>query len=381
MKLCFLGVWCVTVSLTLISCSDEKISPVSSAELAELHGSAVHIAEHLNPIPEDEPPFINSPSFQRYFKRLGRIELSDDVLIGEFSSLQISPSGRLLIHDRTGHDVFLFEPDGRLVRTLSSEGCDPGLPWKPEGAVFSPTGEIFVTNNRNRDVLFNADGFCTRLVDRGLVPSRSTVLTESGDLFALVTQGSSGRYIQHFDIDGIARPRIAESNEFSVILPLLIAGGLAQDDTGRLYLGLPVGAQISVFDTSGTDLGRVGTAPEYFRPIERDLPDNHARRAIFGVMETSSSIVAISLLDTDTLILFIRNGFEDYETSEKTIGLHVMSTSGETLTSIPILLSGYKTMLLGARDGLLYRATYPDVDSDDDGNQSLIVYRFVGESI
>jgi hypothetical protein len=66
----------------------------------------------------------------------------DDLIFGAVGSVQRGPDGNVYVMDQQLSQVFVFTPDGDLLRTLSREGEGPGETRRPEHMVFLPDGSL-----------------------------------------------------------------------------------------------------------------------------------------------------------------------------------------------------------------------------------------------
>ena len=373
---------CFVIScLCFAACVSDEAPPVPSVGRTALHGSAALVAEHLLSITYNEPLLIESPSFQRYFKRLGRIELSDSVLVGSITKIVIDANGRLLVFDRQPGQIFLFAPDGEFLKELSVEPCDPGFEWRPSDVVFSPLGSIFIPQNGPRHVVFDSSGECDYITGNIRTSYSGNVFTADHEIYTFV-RTRDGHFINHYDRDGEVIRKIGESDHQRNFLNRISAMNLLQDATGRLFRLLPTSPLIQVYDSAGVDLGTIGSVPDMYRMYGDDIPGglrgSDMVKAMNAIMREHSVSPYMVLLDEDLLLVYSTNGFEDRETSDRGSMLQIISTSGVVLTPEPIYMGPVKLYIAGARDGLLYFTTVPETDENGDwGNQGLEVYQFI----
>jgi sugar lactone lactonase YvrE len=116
-----------------------------------------------------------------------------------------------------GHQVFKFNPDGRVLMTLGKAGVSgsgPDLFDQPTDVVVAPNGDIFVTDSHrggknNRVVRFTKDG----------------------------------RYVKEWGTKGSGPGQISEPHT------------IAMDSRGRLFVGDRENNRIQIFDQDGRVLG------------------------------------------------------------------------------------------------------------------------------
>ena len=85
----------------------------------------------------------------KHFERIGTIKFDglDTLLIGFIEQVDVDSNGRLLITDRIGKQVLLFDSTGTLLASLHPSTCHPAFPFSPSAAVFGNDEFIFVKNN------------------------------------------------------------------------------------------------------------------------------------------------------------------------------------------------------------------------------------------
>ena len=142
-----------------------------------------------------------------------------------------------------GHQVFKFNPDGKILMTLGKAGVSgstPDLFDQPTDVVIAPSGDIFVTDSHrngknNRVVKFTKDG----------------------------------KYIKEWGKKGSGRGELSEPHT------------IAMDSRGRLFVGDRENNRIQIFDQDGRVPRRVAAV----RAPERDLhhEGRHDLRRRFGV--------------------------------------------------------------------------------------------------
>ena len=128
-----------------------------------------------------------------------------------------------------GHQVFKFDPDGRVLMTLGKAGVSgsgPDLFDQPTDVAIGPNGDIFVTDSHrngrnNRVVQFSKDG----------------------------------TFIKEWGTKGAGPGQFSEPHT------------IAMDSRGRLFVGDRENNRIQIFDQDGTFLDAVAAV----RPSERHL--------------------------------------------------------------------------------------------------------------
>ncbi len=374
-------VFCVGLS----SCGGRKAAVNEVVATAPLNGSAAIVAESLKPVPDEESWFTESTSFKRYFQRVGRIEFDENALFKGIGTLEVSAQGRLLVADRAGNEAYLFDSEGRLLKQLSPESCHPGLDWRPFSAVFHPDGSILVVSASSApSYRFNPDGDCLGSAMSAEAHITFAAGSDEGAVYAFRI-GREEYSISQYDSTESHIKKVWADTRYKNTIRRYYAGGLVLGSDGRLFLSLPPFPVPIAIDLESGKASELGVPPGYYRPVGPDIPDGTMGiEALMSAMKKFSGGATIpthlSLLDKDKLLVQYNNNYEDFQTSERGIGLHIISTDGRSITTESILLKGYLSHFAAAREGLLYRVTYP-VELPDGSwtNFGLMVYRFVGE--
>ena len=134
----------------------------------------------------------------------------------------VDPAGNLWVTDargdgKKGHQVFQFDPNGKVLRTLGRAGVSgsgPDLFDQPTDVLVAPNGDIFVTDSHrngknNRVVRFDKDG----------------------------------RFLKEWGRKGSGPGEISEPHT------------IAMDSRGRLFVGDRENNRIQIFDQDGRTLG------------------------------------------------------------------------------------------------------------------------------
>lgn len=324
-----------------------------------------------------------SAGHDRYFNPVGLIRLSNDVVIGMITSLDLSEDGNILIADRTAGEVFLFAPDGRFVRRLDPTACDPGLAFIPFSAGFTPEGGIMVQNGTRPNVVeFDATGSCTGIHDVPVNAFGGIVRGGDGRLYALNNNPASW-HILAFGSGGAA-DTLLSGPDFSQYNARMggLTNSLIATTQGRLVFMQRQDALVTLIDPASGSNRKIGGAPADYRPIEDDLTPGlrgteRILKDIRRISEGKSMTIGIDEVAEHVIAVTYKNSWEDNQASIRSTGMQFVHTSGEVLNTEPIHFRLYLSGTLAGRDGVIIRegSRYEEPNLGMDDNRPLIVYR------
>ncbi len=256
----------------------------------------------------------HSQAFSDYFQPVDTIALSPDVLIGKVYRMDVDADGRMLILDRSTFEVSLFESDGRFIRTLSVEACNPGFEMHPIGAYFNGD-EIFLTNSGIWGFRFNSDGTCKGPVDDGFRPEPDLAAVptpdqsgtwKAGDIFLLDTN-RSGHQIQRFDHTGAHKMDYPLRTDFARYVSRTSMGSVNVVGDEILVVR-PHRPTALVYSLDGPFLREIGTVPDNFRALPKDIDEpegdlQQKMKAIASAVMEYSSVFQAGLINDSTMVV------------------------------------------------------------------------------
>lgn len=103
-------------------------------------------------------------------------------------------------------------------------------------------------------------------------------------------------------------------------------------------------------------------------------------RQVQSQMLTASFAYHLYAVDTRTLLIIHRNGYETDEESDRVFGLQVVDTDGTVLNDGSIMLpaTANQSPVRAVRDGRIYIMSYADSVTTD-RNPTVLTYRFKGK--
>ena len=133
--------------------------------------------------------------------------------------------------------ISIFTLEGQLIRTIGSEGCDPGQFNWPTALAISPDGDMYITDyNNHRVQVFSPDGVFQREFGKGqlnrpydiLITADGHVLVADANNNRVVIFNTTGQFIHSFEVG--SQPY-----------------GLAIDHNGDLFVTLYSDKQVAIF--------------------------------------------------------------------------------------------------------------------------------------
>jgi len=361
--------------LMLVGCQSEK-DPCEQGSV----GTGSLGVSGLTSSSSDRPVFeSDSVTFNHFFKPVRTVYLSEDVLVGDVSSLDVNSEGGLLITDLRGNQVLLFDKTGRYLKTLSVEACHPGFNWNPIRAKFKPDGSIQITNNGPWGYRFSRDGDCVGGMDDGFRLPFHFDFDGEGNIYGFYRR-PDGYFIKKMNPMGRETSTFAQDGRFKNFVVRMRVGGLAHDRQGFVYLALPHSPYVYKYDEHGNCLGALGQKPAYFRSLAEDIGDftgntGKIAEALFDKLEEISITLHLFLLDKDKLLIMYENQYKYRQKPDEEIGIVVMDLEGHSLMTIEM---DKRAWFLLAKEGYVYRVVQPPPDQQGNvPNPALEVSQFI----
>ena len=338
-------------------------------------------AWHLSPYNPDRDGYPHSASFSRYFEAVGFLDLPDSILIGEISSLEVAPaSSNLLVVDHHSSAVHVLDAQDRKWRRLEAESCHPGFVFRPFNAAFDGAGRIVTGSNAAASgFLFTDAGECDGAIDIGFGPPNDLSGNKNG---AVVYRAGRDSYTvaQIAYADGTTQTFFEDDSFVALNSRFRLVHHLARTVDRRFAFVQPQSPKVRMLSPSDSSVVEIGSAPNYYRPIEKDISSAYLDTEDFfdelrEIREGKSFTSAVYSLGDSILAVFYTNGYETFERSEKSMGLQLIDLNGATLNDEPILMRGYRSGFVGAAHGLLFRVAAEYENDFEYSNAPIAVYR------
>lgn len=336
----------------------DKYAPASSTDIAEGSGQ----------------------SFEKYFELVDTIVLSDEVVIGTASRLEVGPNGELLVLDPTSDNVILFDKKGQFLSVLDVEPCHPGFDWNPGKLSFRDDGRILVVNGGFGGFYFDGEGHCLESLNGEYFGPRFVAVGPDHNLY-----GFRMRRVQ-YGIEwaseyGNDSRYLIEGNETNNILVRVVAGGILVDESKHVFLTVPNRPFVYKISPEDEAIQVLGYRPSYYRqmsgetPVDRGASGRSAMDEVNRIVMSSSVTINMHLLDRDKIMILYTNSYNRETRPSEMFGIHVMNTNGESLIEEEILVAG--PVFSAGRGGLAYLILHPELEDDASvQNPTIEVYEF-----
>ena len=307
----------------------------------------------------------------KHFERIGTIKFDglDTLLIGFIEQVDVDSNGRLLITDRIGKQVLLFDSTGTLLASLHPSTCHPAFPFSPSAAVFGIDEFIFVKNSSGGywGYHFTAEGACLGRADPSFSSPRFIDVDPEGTMYGvgagpptkrvLTRMNSAGKVLAEFPLPPVEFP----NSEYR-----FGQGGLIADGTHIFYASAGT-LDILKLDPNGTEVDRISKRNLWFSSPNKDIPADAWQ--VFEAMKDHRGTTIVSLFElTDETILV------QYIDRDKGTGYQVFTKDGVLIAEE----LGLNTLFLHGANGVVYSMVYPDYDGRGElSNPALEVYRFI----
>jgi len=327
--------------------------------------------------------------FLKYFKKVKTIELDEKAAIKILSHLDIDNSGKLLITDAAGK-VFLFSPNGKLIKELKSDDCHPGITWKPFKAMFKPDGEIMIINAYPGSMRFKNDGSCIgKMDDKFIMQGLDAACFTDGSFITFnnylvpntapfIRYDKTGKELNKF---GSYDSRF---KNFIKQLGMFLYGNMTIDKNDVLYKVFFHSADIYKYDKKGNTLGKIFRKPDRYLQIKDDIPILEFPTPTEDAAKYKEAVIKFKkeaekyeftyskklFLLADNLLFFVYTIGDDF-------GVQIFNTNGKYLLNNDIKI-GKMSNILGAKNNLVYIINEQNNKDLTSLTTSIDIYKYTG---
>lgn len=304
--------------------------------------------------------------FSKYFRLTSTIQISDDVVIGEISHLDINKNGDILLTDVIGNAVFLFDKTGHIIKQLSTQPCQSSFIINPIEAKFFDSGTIFMTNSGPWGYLFNENGDCLSEVDKYFTPPYNFCC--SNYLYGIYPESETTKILK-MDKKGKKIETILNKKfEFQKIINRWSIHNSVVYTNNSVFFVLATDPVLYKIDKN-KKLNSIDFSPSYFTRIEEDIIEYTGNKKellddLNNKIKDRTTISSIFLFAKDKfLIQLSHRGYN---------GIEIIDLKGNKLISEEILTNKY---FLFVENGKLYRVVDNEIDQNGNiANPKIEVY-------
>lgn len=310
-----------------------------------------------------------SPAVLKYFQEVKTIvlDLPDTLLIGGIEHLDVDASGRMLVTDPSGDQVFLFDSTGALLANLDPRNCHPGFEFSPISAMFGGDEFIFLTNAGPWGYRFTTDGACLGGVDRDfslpsfmdIDPAGELYGIEEGPFWEVRRMDATGKQLESFSVP---QPKFPNASS------RYADGGIVADGTHIFYAWGPEPI-IMKYALDGTPVGRIRKRDTYFQSARQDLPAELSP-AFFAALRNWKGTITSSVYELSDQTIMVQ-----YIDRDRGTGYQVFSKDGGLVAEELGIGSRF---FIHAGFGFAYGLVHLEVNENGElPNPRFRVYRFV----
>ncbi len=326
------------------------------------------------------------PEFLKYFTKVKTIKLDEKALISFVYLIDVDNAGKILVTDKS--DIFLFDPNGRLLKKLNSDECSPGIKWFVPRAMFKQDGEILKMNTLPGGVRFKNDGTCFKKYENNSYNSLVTSSFTDGSVINYIDMNIPG--FSPFNIFTKEGKPVIKFGRFikgfdNALRQIMYKGGIVVDNKDIIYHSLFNNAEINKYDKTGKLLGTIFRKPDRYIPMREDMPKIDPTKIKLDDKKSMEDfekkfnkyyidythIQNLFLMDYNLLLLM----YAYHESS----AIQVFNTNGTYLLNKDLNLDK-KSRLLMAKNGNLYFLVTPDYKNTANiSNPFIEVYKYTGK--
>lgn len=309
----------------------------------------------------------------KHFKKVHVVKFDkpDTLIIATIDQIDVDSADRLLITDRIGERVLLFDSTGTLEASLNPSVCHPGFTFSPRGARFVGSDFILVLNNMSGQwgYRFTNEGSCMGNTDRNFSGAQFFDTGPDGILYGMVfwpdrklkRMSSIGKTLEEIKLPPTKFPN--SEDRFS-------NGGLIADGENIFYTsaGEP---GILKYQIDGTFIKKIYKHNSWFNFPKKDLPSdvNRLSKALKDYQGKTGQFSLFELTEEAIMIQYIGG-----DRGEGFAGYQVFTKDGELVVED----FGLKSLFIHGENGFVYRVVQPGLDGRGElPNPFVEVYQFI----
>jgi hypothetical protein len=318
-------------------------------------------------------------TFEDFFDLEHTIYLDPSVQMSSITSLNFNDKGTMLITDRQGKGVYLFNEKGILTKRLSSEKCHPGFNWTPVSSHFNPRGGILVMMGNMQAFWFTDQGECLTVTKPNIRSTSANFTFDQKGFFYQVKRSIQNTYIEVFDSLAVNSHTYVIDSKFPKLTAHFNSAIISYNKEGNLEITLPFEKRIQSYDTKGAFVKDYPIMTSFYKSLNQDT-DQSSRASLFDVSDKFSHTLRHFQIGNNFIVCFI-NSFNTKNKPNEELGISFFKKDNPK--SNITVLTNRKGWFIGSNNKQLYSAFIPALSKDkkckDCGSQSSVglkVYRF-----
>ncbi|MDE2732541.1 MAG: hypothetical protein OXM02_13900 [Bacteroidota bacterium] len=310
-----------------------------------------------------------TPAELKYFTPVRSVifDVPDTLLIATIDHLDVDASGRLLVTDKLGQQVLLFDSTGALLASLDPRVCHPGFTFRPVKAMFGGSEFILLFNAGPWGYRFTSDGACLGGVHSDFGLSKFVDIDPKGGLIGVV----DGPEWEVRQMDGSGKPL----NSFPVAEPKFpnasyrFSGGGLVADGFHVYFAWAPEPTVMKYTLDGEFVRRIRKSSRYFRSQHADMPFEVSPEQVAALRNWTGTFT-LALYELSEHLIMVQ-----YLDNRSGTGYQVFSKDGE-LVAEELGIGGW--FFIHGGNGLAYGLFQPDLDDQRElPNPFITVYKFL----
>lgn len=294
-------------------------------------------------------------NFYSMAKKIKTIYLSEKLLIGDITTLDVNSERNLLVVDKIGNSVYLFNSKGALLKNLSIEKCNPGINWRPFEAKFDKNGNILILNSNPWGFRFDSNGNCIGRLDLSFIAPLHTAFLRSGEMVGYYNIIPNVNYLLILDKYGKEKIKFGKfPKEYQKLIYRLEGGGLITDDNDNIYQINVSRPDIFKYDKTGKFIKSFKNVPSHYRKIEKDLSSYdplQSLKELPKLLIDKTIPIDLFLLAPDKIMVQLVHN--------KNYIIQIFNVDGDYLLKAEIIVD---RKVICAKDGLIYFISQPKPD-------------------
>jgi hypothetical protein len=296
---------------------------------------------------------IKGENFQKYFSLVDEIQLDTNIIFGLVNHLDIDSKGNYLVTDFRGDQVLMMNSEGKLLKSLSLDLCDPGAEMRPILAKYDNDGEIILLNSKPWGFRFSKKGECLNEFDISFTPPQRLTFDNKNKMVGIYTKPGQKDFVKVMTKNGKELYRFSFfPQKYTNIIGRVIGGGIIIIDREIIIANI-VEAKLYKCNIEGKLLETINIEPDYFRKIRRDIPLDpmKAIKRVKTIFKERTILTNLYLLTNSRILVEFRH--------KKKVFYDIYNLDGELINKENIRR---KNAIILAKNGYVYVVEQPNMN-------------------